>query len=151
MRWENIVFFTKIFTEDTMNAGRMLNYLPLLFIFLFLSVSPVTYSSPVIPGDDEYVPFADEMPSPVNGLEGIIRSIKYPDLARKAGLEGKVFVMALINERGGVDDVKVVRGIGAGCDEAAVEAVKKAKFTPGKQEGKNVKCKLSLSIVFKLK
>ncbi len=109
------------------------------------------YGTDKLSGEDEYAPFADEMPAPVGGLESIIKSIKYPSLAQKAGVEGKVFVLAYINEKGGVDDVKVVKGIGAGCDEAAVDAVKKAKFTPGKIKGSPAKVKLSLSLTFKLK
>ena len=54
-------------------------------------------------------------------------------------------------ENGDVDDVKVVKGIGGGCDEATIEAVKKTKFTPGKLGGKPAKVKMSLQIQFKLK
>jgi protein TonB len=100
--------------------------------------------------NDEYLAFAEQMPEPVGGLEGIYKLIKYPELAVKAGVQGKVYVLAFINEDGKVDDVKVVKGIGAGCDEATVEAVKKSKFTPGKSAGKNVKVKMSLQIQFKL-
>jgi protein TonB len=45
----------------------------------------------------------------------------------------------------------VVRGIGAGCDEEALKAVRDARFTPGKQRGQAVKVKMSLPITFKLR
>ncbi len=45
---------------------------------------------------------------------------------------------------------KIIKGIGAGCDEAAIDAVKQTKFTPGKQKGKPVKVQVSIPIVFKL-
>ena len=98
----------------------------------------------------EYLAFADEMPEPVGGLPSIYKLIEYPELAKNAKVEGKVYVLAFINESGGVDDVKVVKGIGAGCDEATIEAIKQTKFIPGKSAGKAAKIKMSLQIQFKL-
>ncbi|QQS35449.1 MAG: energy transducer TonB [Ignavibacteriales bacterium] len=126
----------------------------ILFFVLTISVFPNYLPEKIshfpFSGDEEYLAFAEEMPSPVGGLEAIMKSIVYPSLAKNAGVQGKVFLLAYINERGGVDDVKVVKGIGAGCDEAAVDAVKKNKFNPGKNKGSAVKVKLSLTINFKL-
>ncbi|MFO7445555.1 MAG: energy transducer TonB [Ignavibacteriaceae bacterium] len=101
--------------------------------------------------EDPYKPVADEMPEPVGGYEAIYKIIEYPDIAKKAGVQGKVYLLAYINEKGGVDDVKVVKGLGAGCDEAAIDAVKKQKFNPGKVQGQAVKVKLTIPIIFKLK
>ena len=98
----------------------------------------------------EYLAFAEEMPQPVGGLPSIYKLITYPEVAKKAGVEGKVYVLAFINENGDVDDVKVVKGIGGGCDEATIEAVKKTKFTPGLSGGKPAKVKMSLQIQFRL-
>ena len=98
-----------------------------------------------------YLAAAEVMPSPIGGLKGIYKKIEYPEIAKKSGIEGKVFVIAYVNENGGVDDVKVLKGIGGGCDEAAVRAVKATKFTPGKAKGTNVKVKVALPIIFKLK
>ncbi len=107
-----------------------------------------TYSA--APNDEEYAPFAEEMSTPVGGMEGIVKNVHYPDIAKKSGVQGRVFLLIYVNERGGVDDVKVVRGIGAGCDEAAIAAAKKAKYTPGKSKGQSIKTKLSLAVTFKL-
>ncbi len=101
--------------------------------------------------DGQYLAFAEVMPVPIGGIGAIIKTIKYPDIAKRANVEGKVYVLAHINENGIAEDVKIVRGIGAGCDEAAIEAVKNAKYTPGKNKGQNVKVKLTMAIVFKLK
>jgi protein TonB len=98
----------------------------------------------------EYLAFADQMPEPVGGLPSIYKLISYPELAKNAGVQGKVYVLAFINETGGVDDVKIVKGIGAGCDEATIEAIKQTKFVPGKSAGKPAKIKMSLQIQFKL-
>jgi len=98
----------------------------------------------------EYLAFAEEMPQPVGGLPAIYEQITYPEIAIRAGVQGKVYVLAFINEEGGVDDVKVVKGIGAGCDKATIEAIKKTKFVPGKSAGQPKKVKMSLQIQFKL-
>lgn len=120
-----------------------------LFVFLFSVASyPIVLS--YLPGDEDYAAFAEEMPSPVGGMVSIQKHITYPSIAKQAGIEGKVFVLAYIDDKGNVDQVKVLKGIGAGCDEAALEAVKKSKFTPGKNKGVPLKVKLSLTINFKL-
>jgi len=98
-----------------------------------------------------YLATAEQMPAPIGGLAALVKKIKYPEIARHARIEGRVYVMALINENGGVDDVKILKGIGGGCDEEAIAAVKATKFTPGKVKGKKVKVKVALPITFKLK
>jgi protein TonB len=92
----------------------------------------------------------EKQPELVGGLAKLQRSIVYPEIARKAGIEGRVFVQFVVDERGRVNNPKVIRGIGGGCDEAAIAAVQKAKFKPGMQRGRPVKVQYSLPIVFKL-
>lgn len=125
----------------------------LIFLFSLVAFSMIFttgWATTTFPGDEDYLAFAEDMPTPNGGLEGIVKLVKYPEIAKKAGVQGKVFILAYINENGGVDDVKIIKGIGAGCDEAAIEAVKKTKFSSGKSQGKNVKVKLSISLTFKL-
>jgi protein TonB len=100
--------------------------------------------------EDPYLPFAQVMPTPIGGMEAIYKHIVYPELAKKSGVSGKVYVLVYVDENGSVEQVKVVRGIGAGCDEAAVDGVKLTKFSPGKNNGTSVKVKLSLAIIFKI-
>ena len=100
--------------------------------------------------DELYKPFAEVMPLPVGGIESIYKKITYPEAAKKAGVEGKVYLLVYINENGDVDDVKVIKGLYGGCDEAAVEAVKNSKFTPAEDKGIPIKVKLTLQIIFKL-
>lgn len=90
------------------------------------------------------------MPVLIGGIEKLQQSIKYPEMARKAGIEGRVYLKFIIDEKGRVIDPVVIRGIGAGCDEAALEAIKKARFEPGMQRGRSVKVWYSMPIVFKL-
>lgn len=92
----------------------------------------------------------EEMPEIIGGIKSIQEKIVYPELARRSGIEGKVYALAFIDEKGNVADAKIIKGIGGGCDEAALDAVKQTKFTPGRQKGKPVKVQVSIPIVFKL-
>ncbi len=101
--------------------------------------------------EPEIFMIVEDMPELIGGLASIQSKIKYPEIAKKAGVEGRVFVQFVVNTDGSVIDPVVVRGIGAGCDEEAVRAVSQAKFEPGRQRGKPVPVKMSLPITFKLK
>lgn len=97
-----------------------------------------------------YFVAVEEMPEPIGGIAAIQSLIEYPEIAKRAGVEGKVYVLAFVDERGNVTSAKILKGIGAGCDEAAIDAVRKTKFKPGKQRGTPVKVQVSIPIVFKL-
>lgn len=92
-----------------------------------------------------------KMPKLLGGLGNLQRKIHYPDLARKAGIEGTVYVQFVVNEQGRVTDAHVIRGIGGGCDQEALRVVKKARFQPGMQRGRPVNVRFSLPIVFRLR
>ncbi len=92
----------------------------------------------------------EQMPELIGGLAGLQESIRYPDAARKAGIEGRVFLQFVVDAEGRVTDPLVVRGIGAGCDEEALRAVSETRFVPGRQLGIPVAVKMSLPITFKL-
>jgi len=97
-----------------------------------------------------YFVAVEEMPEPIGGIQAIQSKIIYPEIAKRAGVEGKVYVLAFVNETGEVTNAKILKGLGAGLDEAALNAVKQTKFKPGKQRGKPVKVQVSIPIVFKL-
>jgi protein TonB len=92
----------------------------------------------------------ERMPELVGGINAVQQFIVYPEIARMAGIEGRVFVEFVIDERGNVLNPRIVRGIGGGCDEAALAAVKKVKFKPGMQRGKPVRVRYTLPVMFKL-
>ena len=102
--------------------------------------------------DDDAVFFVavEEQPEPIGGIEAIQSKIVYPEIAKRAGVQGRVFIKAFVDETGTVKKAEVIKGIGAGCDEAAVAAVMQTHFKPGKQRGKAVKVQVSIPIVFKL-
>lgn len=122
----------------------------LLFFCLIISISSI-HAQAEVSSDDGYLAFAQVMPEPVEGLPAVIKKIQYPPIAKQAGLEGKVFVMAYVDEKGNVDDIKILKGIGGGCEEEVIKVLKATKFKPGINNGQPVKVKTSLSFTFKLK
>lgn len=105
---------------------------------------------PVEDDEPEIFVVVEQQPELIGGIASLQKGIKYPDIARKAGIEGRVFVQFVVDENGNVLNPVVVRGIGGGCDEEAIKAVKRQKFIPGRQRGRPVKVKYSLPVVFRL-
>jgi protein TonB len=101
--------------------------------------------------EPEIFVIVEQSPELIGGLPALQSKIRYPEIAKKAGVEGRVYLQFVVDEQGNVHDPIVTRGIGAGCDEEAIRAIMEAKFKPGKQRGKAVKVKMSLPITFKLK
>lgn len=115
---------------------------------------PLDLPPPPPPSDDDDEPeifiVVERMPEPRGGMAAIYNRVRYPEIARKAGIEGRVVVQFIVDESGNVVNPTVIRGIGGGCDEAAINAVKGVKFTPGMQGGRAVKVQFQLPIVFRL-
>ncbi len=116
----------------------------LLFTFVF--------SRPAMSQDstDEIHTVVDVMPEIEGGLSALYKKIKYPQKAVNEGISGRVYLQIIVDENGNAQNPEVLRDIGGGCGEAAVEAIKKVKFTPGKQDGKAVKVKYSLPVTFRI-
>ena len=99
----------------------------------------------------EFVPF-NEPPEPIGGFAAIQRNLVYPEAARRAGIEGTVILHVLIDENGNVADTWVLKSLGnSDCDEAAVAAIKKTKWKPAMQNGKPVKVRISVPVIFRLR
>ena len=103
----------------------------------------------VIEEEPAFFVAVEEMPELIGGIKGLQSKIVYPEIARRVGVEGKVIVQAIVDETGKVVSVNTIKGIGSGCDEVAMDAVRNSKFTPGKQRGKTVKTQVTIPIVFK--
>lgn len=100
--------------------------------------------------DSEFFSVVEEMPSPIGGVGTIEKKVAYPEIARRAGIQGRVFIKALIDEEGNVVHTELIKGIGAGCDTEAMRAIKDTKFKPGISNGKAVKVQVSIPILFKI-
>ena len=92
----------------------------------------------------------DSLPSPIGGMTAIQKNIHYPEIARRAGIEGTVYLTVDIDENGNVTNTNVMQGIGAGCDEAAIDAIKNVKFNPAIRDRVPVKYKITIPVKFKL-
>ena len=101
--------------------------------------------------DDEGVYLmCEKMPELVGGMDALQKKIRYPLQAKSLGVQGVVYVQSIINEKGKIIKPKVVKKLGAGCDEEAVRVLKKSKFKPGYDKGKPVKVRFTLPIFFRL-
>jgi periplasmic protein TonB len=81
----------------------------------------------------------------------LAENIKYPQMAKESGIQGRVFVTFVVERNGKVTDVRVLRGIGGGCDEEAIRVVQDMpSWTPGKQRGKSVRVQYNLPVKFTL-
>lgn len=97
----------------------------------------------------------DQMPAYPGGHEAMVKflveNVKYPEDALKKNIQGTVFVSFIVRNTGKITDVKVLKGIGSGCDEEAVRVVKlMPAWTPGKMKDKPVDVIFNLPIRFAL-
>jgi protein TonB len=115
---------------------------------------PKEPKEPKLPKD--LVENPDQPSSPTGGYPGFYKfvreNLKYPELAIKEGVEGSVRLQFVVSKDGSISHIKVIAGIGSGCDEEAVRIVKQSpKWQPAVDKGNNVASKASIPISFKLK
>lgn len=78
-------------------------------------------------------------------------NIKYPPVARRNKTQGTVYLSFIVETNGDITNIKVLRGIGDGCDEEAVRVVKQMPpWKPGKQNGYDVRVQVVMPLVFSL-
>jgi TonB family protein len=97
----------------------------------------------------------EEMPKFLGGEKAmykyIAENIKYPEKAKKDGIEGRVFVSFIVEKDGSVSEVELLRGIGSGCDEAALDVIRNMpQWNPGKQHGQPVRVQYRMPVKFSL-
>jgi TonB family protein len=101
---------------------------------------PTVYTVGKDAGKDVKAPVVMSQPLPV-----------YTDEARKAQAEGVVTLQAIVRKDGSVDSVKVLKGVGYGLDESAIDTIKtKWRFQPGTLNGKSVDVQANIEVAFKL-
>ncbi|GAB5534132.1 MAG: hypothetical protein Rubg2KO_03810 [Rubricoccaceae bacterium] len=93
----------------------------------------------------------EQAPVLIGGLEGLQSRVEYPEMARRVGIEGRVFITFVVDERGNVIDPQVARSPSDLLSEAALKAVRESKFMPGQQRGRPVKVRYSLPVNFVLR
>ena len=105
----------------------------------------------IVEDENEIFIVVEEYPEPFGGMAAILNKLYYPELSRRAGIEGKVIISAIIDKEGNVINAEVFQSLFAQLDEAALNAIKNTKFIPGKQRGKPVNVSMKIPIQFKLK
>jgi protein TonB len=110
-----------------------------LILFLFLGIEVFAQKENL-----------DKYPEPIGGIEDMVKNVIYPTSAKESGIEGKVFVKAIIDEKGNVIETSILKSVSDDCDKAAMDAIKKTKFTPGIKDNKPVKAEVTIPIMFKL-
>jgi len=99
----------------------------------------VVEESPSFPGGD------------VARIKFLQKNIEYPQMARESGIQGTVYVTFVVEPNGSVSGVRILRGIGGGCDEEAIRVIKAMpKWNAGKQRGKPVRVQFNMPIKFTL-
>ena len=107
------------------------------------------------PSNDSIYQIVDEMPQFPGGeaamMKFVANNVKYPQEAKDKEIDGRVFVSFVVEKDGSVSNVKVMRGIGGGCDEEAVRVISAMpKWKPGIKDGKPVRVSYMMPINFKL-
>ncbi len=105
--------------------------------------------------DDVIFTVVEDQPEFPGGEEARQRflenNLRYPTMAREAGIQGTVFVTFVVETDGSVTDVRVLRGIGGGCDQEAVRVVEMMpRWEPGRQRGQPVRVQFNMPIRFRL-
>lgn len=113
----------------------------------------------ISPPAEEVAPtltITDEMPVYNSDPNGIIRyvsnAIRYPEAAKSMEIQGTVYVSFVVSEFGKVEGVKIVKGIGYGCDEEVLKVINKMPtwLKAGKNQGRPVKVRYNIPVKFKL-
>jgi len=99
---------------------------------------------------------ADQMPQFPGGEREMMRFIRfnlhYPPSAQENGVQGTVILNFVVDREGKITNIKVIKGIGFGCDEESVRVLQKMPlWTPGKQKGQAVLVSFTMPIRFVLK
>ena len=109
-----------------------------------------------LPADEQVFIVVEEQASFQGGSVNEFRTwvttnLKYPDIAIKKGISGKVYVQYAVNSKGDVVDVKVVRGVDPSLDKEAIRVISSSpKWEPAKQKGTKVKQQFTIPIAFQL-
>ncbi|MBK7761794.1 MAG: TonB family protein [Bacteroidetes bacterium] len=110
----------------------------------------------VASGEEEVYDFVEQMAEFPGGENALMKflsqNIKYPNAARENNIKGRVFVEFIVHTDGSIYGIKVLRGIGFGCDEEVIRVVKSMpKWMPAKMNGKPVAMRYKLPVMFAMK
>ena len=127
----------------------------LLIIALFIGIgafAQTTESKNTPPEPGTLVETQPEFPGgQMEMMRFIQKEVKYPEDAKEMGIQGKVYISFTVNKEGTLEEVKILRGVSTSIDKESLRVVKAMpKWTPGTQQGVNVKVRYNLPINFRL-
>jgi periplasmic protein TonB len=93
----------------------------------------------------------EQMPEMIGGTQRLMELVRYPELARQAGLEGLVVVQVVVEPDGRPSSPTVIRSAGEILDREAVAAVMQMQFKPGMQRGQPVRVSYAVPVRFRLR
>jgi TonB family protein len=134
-----------------MNKSKKFLPIILLTILVGCAASSSTKLSDEVETIPDILPL-ENSPKPIGGLKGIEEKVVYPEIARKAGIQGQVQIRVYVDKEGKPTRCEVLRSLGNnGCDEAAKRAIMETKFIPAMLRDKAIPFHLIIPIDFKLK
>lgn len=90
----------------------------------------------------------DTEPIPVGGPGAMQRMVRYPQMAREAGVTGEVVVTFIVDLRGQVRDERIVKGLGYGCDQEALRVISRTRYRPAMKDGRPVAYRMQTAVAF---
>jgi protein TonB len=132
---------------------RLLTAMSVMAILLMVNTNAMAQNKEV--ATDKVLEKAEVMPEFPGGDQALFdfvsKNVVYPEEAKDKEIAGRVLVSFVVEKDGSIGEVKVVQGIGGGCDEEAVRVVKAMpKWKPGKDKGKPVRVSYMMPFTFKL-
>ena len=118
---------------------------------------PVGKPDAIMPEVSRPYTFVEQMPELPGGggqlaiVAAIQKAVRYPSMALRNQVEGRVYVSFTVDPKGEVTDVKIVKGLGSGIDEETMRAIKTLpRFIPGKQNGREVSVSFTVPVTYKI-
>ena len=131
------------------NVSLKVALMTLVLLFSFMTSTAQTKKSNMVYDVVEVMP---QFPGgQIAMLKYIMENIKYPEQAMKEGIQGRVTVRFIVEKDGRVSNVRLLRSVQPALDKEAIRVVKSMpKWTPGKHNGKPVRVRFNLPVMFKL-
>ncbi|MBK0382127.1 TonB family protein [Pedobacter sp. SD-b] len=145
--------------DNTNELGIIKNYIGELVVTAFAKEKNTQINEVKVRGtakeQDEIYQNVEVLPSFPGGLVAFGKflgdNLKYPQKARDAKIEGRVYCQFVVEKDGSLNDIKIARGIGGGCDEEAVRVLAiSPKWNPGVQNGEKVRVSYTVPIFFQM-
>jgi TonB family protein len=99
---------------------------------------------------DEIIEYFGVAPQLIGGIDSLQSRLQYPNEALEKGIEGTVYVSIAIDTSGIPSSLKILKGLGFGCDEEAKRLVETAKYLPAMIRDKKIKSNYMIPVKFKL-